>query len=99
MLIDLNGNIRASQVCPKRAKPAAREPLNPYKENLHPLPPFEQPEERPAQTLIAAETRKIKKHYLDKILEYELVKAPVTFRNEFLKRHNVSPDVRARMVA
>lgn len=99
MLIDLNGNIRASQICPKRGKPlAGKEPLNAQKENLHPLPHTELGEERPAAGLIAAETRKIKKNYLDHILSYELLKSTTTYRSEFLKRHNISPDIRARMV-
>lgn len=100
MLLDFNGNIRASQACPKRSKPiAGREAPNPYKENLHPLPQLECQEERPVLTLVGAETRKIKKHYLDHILAYELAKAPASYREEFLKRHGVSADIRARMVA
>lgn len=100
MLIDLNGNIRVSQVGAKKGKPlAGKELANAQKENLHPLPLGGSGEERLALGVIGAETRKIKKHYLDHILNYEVVKSPAAYRSEFLKRHNISPDIRARMVA
>ena len=99
MLAEHNVNSRAPQVYAKKGKlPATKEPLNSQKENRTPVPVLGEREERGTQGLVAVETRKIRKYHLDDILAYELQKTGGSYRGEFLKRHNVLPDIRARMV-
>ena len=99
MLIDHNGINRGSQAQVKRSKAQhSRERHNNQKENNHPLPSLLKKQESSPPGLVLAETRKIRKHYLDEIIGYELGKTQSVYREEFLKRHRVAPDIRARMV-
>lgn len=45
------------------------------------------------------ETKKIRKFYVDSILDYEIKKTSTSYRKEFLKLHKISSEIRARMVA
>lgn len=98
---DHNGNLRDS--LPNIRKPvklAAKDSLKAIKENINcSLPPA--PKEPKSETclLVPAETKKIKKFYLDEILTYEMKKVGLSYRPEFLKAHKVSAEIRARMVA
>lgn len=47
---------------------------------------------------LAQETNKIQKHYMSEMLRYELDKSQENFRDDFLKRHKITPEIRARMV-
>ena len=49
-------------------------------------------------TFQVVETNKIKNHYLNSIMSYELLKIQDNFRSDFLKRHKLTAEIRARMV-
>lgn len=99
MLLDHNGNIRPLKACANRQKVAAtRDPLQNQKENRNPLLLAGGQEDHDSQRLITCETRKIRRFYLDNIMDQELIKAPGPYRSEFLTRHGITPEIRARMV-
>ncbi len=52
----------------------------------------------PKQILFVTETNKVKKANLRKVLSFELLKSKNNFRSDFLKKHKISPEIRARMV-
>lgn len=47
---------------------------------------------------IVVDTNTIKLNFLNEMLSYELSKSPETLRGDFLKRHRITPEIRARMV-
>lgn len=47
---------------------------------------------------IITDTNTIKFNFLNEMLSYELSKSPETLRGDFLKRHRITPEIRARMV-
>lgn len=52
----------------------------------------------PKQRFIVTETNKVKNNNLKKILSHELSKSKENYRDDILSRHNISADIRARMV-
>ena len=99
MINERNGNVRGSLANLPRLKPIrAREQATTHKENLESGRAVTEEESKANLSLIPAETRKIRKHYLDEILRNELAKVTQSYRPEFLKSHRVSCEIRARMV-
>lgn len=45
------------------------------------------------------DTNSIRSNFLNEMLSYELSKSPENLRTDFLKRHRITPEIRARMVA
>lgn len=100
MLNERNGNVRGSIASMPRLKPVAgREVSRVQKENT--AAPREKAEEEVKRPLglIPAETKKIRKFFLDEIIRHELGKTPQALRQEFLKPHKISSEIRARMVS
>ena len=60
--------------------------------------PFEQTIQDPVKKLLTIETDKIKSNNLKKIVAFELSKSKGNYRSDFLQRHNISEDIRTRMV-
>jgi hypothetical protein len=52
----------------------------------------------PAKILFVAETNKIKTGNLKNILSNELMKSSDNYRSDFLEKHTISEEIRARMV-
>lgn len=99
MMNERNGNVRGSLANLPRLKPIrAREQPSTLKENLESGRAAAEEESRSLMSLIPAETRKIRRFYLDEILRNELAKAAQNYRPEFLKSHRVNFEIRARMV-
>lgn len=48
---------------------------------------------------IIDDTNNIKGNFLNEMLSYELSKSPEALRTDFLKRHRITPEIRARMVS
>ena len=44
------------------------------------------------------DTNSIRSNFLNEMLSYELSKSPENLRTDFLKRHKITPEIRARMV-
>lgn len=53
----------------------------------------------PAQNFGLVETNKVAASYIKKILAYELAKSVGAYRQDFLARHNITQEVRTRMVS
>lgn len=47
---------------------------------------------------IIDDTNNIKLNFINEMLSYELSKSPESLRTDFLKRHKITPEIRARMV-
>lgn len=47
---------------------------------------------------ILAQTNSIQHCFLNEMLSFELSKAPENLRCDFLRRHRITPEIRARMV-
>lgn len=100
MLNERNGNVRGSMASMPRLKPvASREVSRLLKENTAPQKEKGEEEVKKPLALIPAETKKIRKYFLDEIIRHELGKTPQAFRQEFLKPHKISSEIRARMVS
>lgn len=48
---------------------------------------------------ILAQTNSIRLCFLNEMLSFELSKSPEALRCDFLKRHRITPEIRARMVS
>lgn len=97
-----NGNLKKA-IQPQSLKPIVTVEINQSQKENHADSGFHDKENKQDKSknetsLVPAETNKIRKHYANKILEYELMKAPSCFRPEFLTTHNVSAEIRGRMV-
>ena len=53
----------------------------------------------PKKAFKIIETNKVKSANLKKILSHEIAKSKENFRGDMLKRHSITPDIRARMVS
>lgn len=53
----------------------------------------------PLPDTILLQTNAIKSTFLNEMLSFELSKSPESLRSDFLSRHRITPDIRARMVS
>lgn len=72
---------------------------NPYTKLNSFKQPFEPVIEASKKDLFIVETNKIKATNLKKILGFELSKSKGNFRSDFLRKHNISSDIRVKMVS
>lgn len=99
MLQERNGNTRVGLAGGSKGKPLGGGlPPVTLKENRTSGPRDPAVEPKEDRSLIPCETRKIRRFYLDEMMEHEFRKTPLAFRCEFLRTHKVTAEIRARMV-
>ena len=109
MLVERNENRKVAEMPATKLHVLPKHTKKPQKENKTLLNnaytglsthkrPFEPVVEDPKKNLLVVETNKIKTTNLKKILAFELSKTKGNYRPDFLQRHQVSADIRTRMV-
>lgn len=104
MLLERNENLKDKNSFRHKIKPREGKDQYKMKENnneqhkqkTHLLKKHPKPQS--SASFVITETDKIRFGNLKKILSHELSKQPAHFKQDFLERHRITPEIRARMV-